>query len=1022
MDRKIFVATAMVGCLIFCHSSAAAAVLNKTINELENSHQTWEIDNSKDNNVVFSENGSIAVNGNGEPDSGVAIEVGFGGNASTYSLGDKQKSLLTVTFDNDARVPTELKESENNEIKAHICAINTIADQPAGGINLAEGANLAIRGDNGHCPVMIAYSRVAEGGSVATTIQAMATNHVDIHSTATLTAFSFSPSASASTGTGAASATENGTSTVNSLDVRFGDRNKLEAVSISTSTSTSASTGIGAASAIANGPSTVNSLDVRFGDRNKLGAISTSTSTSASTGIGAASTNGVSTASAVRVNLNGSQDVVVLAHAPSASSIKVNAFGADNTDKDANEFGWRVGIFAAGEETTEGEEIVAKPIAQDSEVTIMAAKLAEASITAITLGAAQGTSNADYARAFALGEDFKIYIGGMANSTDSGFTPIPANGKNNIVKIVGAISKAQNSASTEGSSLTIDSGWVVKTYGPVEDLARIDIKGGAKWNVYGPASNLPEIHVQSGVLHLTKGNQIEDEEDEGVKTIVKDYPWDGSSGGSLTLKEGHKVTLYVDSSSAEISPTPFSGTFRRVNGYVSIDAGMENALTFKGGKIGLEKVDKNEEKTAGYWLIRSEADENVAAVAKLLGINDSFNPKNFIQENINLYRLTNDYAASLFAPKEGEALATTYAWLDDESAAYLFNDRENGISGLYIGTKQEQSARSQGEVYVNVELASLAVVAHDLLINAISDRLTHVKGCLADPFIHVIYGHVCQDKLTRRGYHSNMGGFVVGADNVWDFPNERYFRFGAAFGYVYGKTNFSGSAVGVKESAKHDIYVIELFGAYEFFNDKRLKTNVGLTFGYGRGSDRLDLGSNVRGTAPRDTKIKSNNISLGIEFLKNLYAYKGYQFGLWLRANYNHIAQKEHDEMITAVMGTQQVPSVGHNLLTTVLGLNVEREILNPEHADKKWLLSLKAGWEYQLMRKHSDATIPFVNDFGRSEIMPTYGQPGKHAAVALLGVSKKLNVHWSVVGSYMLRFNSDISTHNLSCGAEYSF
>jgi hypothetical protein len=332
----------------------------------------------------------------------------------------------------------------------------------------------------------------------------------------------------------------------------------------------------------------------------------------------------------------------------------------------------------------------------------------------------------------------------------------------------------------------------------------------------------------------------------------------------------------------------------------------------------------------------------------------------------------------------------------------------------------EDQLGSLEEVYVNVELASLTVAAHNLLSNAISDRLTNVKGRLADPFIHAIYGHARQHKLSKWGYANDMGGFVVGTDDVWNLPDERYLRLGAAFGYVHGKTDFSGSAIGVEESAKHDIYMVEFFGAYESFDDKQLKTNVGVTFGYCWGCDRLHRVHSKLGIF--DAKVRSNNIFVGAEFVKNMYTYEGCQFGLWLRGNYSHIAQKGYDETTTAAVGAQHVSAVHHNFFITVVGFNVEKEIFDPEHSDERWLFSLKVGWECQAVRKHSDATILISNPFAIGEIIPAYGQPGNHSAIGSLSASRNFNDHWRITGSYSGRFGKDTSSHSLSCGAFYSF
>jgi outer membrane autotransporter protein len=386
--------------------------------------------------------------------------------------------------------------------------------------------------------------------------------------------------------------------------------------------------------------------------------------------------------------------------------------------------------------------------------------------------------------------------------------------------------------------------------------------------------------------------------------------------------------------------------------------------------------------------------------------------------NPNLYKLTSDYENQIFSKG-----INPYADWNEPLGVYIFNDPAHNSSGLFLGTGETPRYAVPSEYaasYANVELASLVMNANTLVINALAERMTSVKGCLADPFIHALYGHAHQNEIEGIGYNNNMGGFIIGIDDVLTFSNEKYLRLGAVFGYIHGKTNFFGSATGPEKSAKHNVCSLTLFGAYESFNDKNLKTNIGVTLGYCHGKDSLSR------TDPDcnnfDGKIRSNSAFLGLEFVKNLYAHKGYNFGLWCRANYSRIAQKGYDESSSATTGAQHVSAINHNFLTTVVGINIEKEIFNQEYADKKLTLSLKAGWESQIMRKHSDATASFDNNLGIGEFSPTLGSPSRNAAIVSIGASQKLNVNWSITGSYVARFNKDISTHNLSCGAEYSF
>jgi hypothetical protein len=299
------------------------------------------------------------------------------------------------------------------------------------------------------------------------------------------------------------------------------------------------------------------------------------------------------------------------------------------------------------------------------------------------------------------------------------------------------------------------------------------------------------------------------------------------------------------------------------------------------------------------------------------------------------------------------------------------------------------------------EMVSPIEITNTLLANVLSSPMTNVKGCLADPFVYAVYGHGRNDILAERGRKNDMYGFVLGADNVWTFANEKYFRLGAALGYVHGRTTSSDD-----DHYTHNIYATKLFGAYESFNDKCLKTNIGVILGYNFGKDKL-------GVDNPDIEIMSHSISLGVEFIKNLYAYNGYQFGPWLKANYSFILQHVSSD------GKRMYPDpISHDFLATVLGLNMEKEIF--ERTDRKLTLSLKAGWECRVMQRVT-AILPFL--FGDDTYVALgVSYPVRNSTVLSFRASQKLNTHWSIVGSYSARFNGNASLHGLSGGIEYAF
>jgi hypothetical protein len=96
----------------------------------------------------------------------------------------------------------------------------------------------------------------------------------------------------------------------------------------------------------------------------------------------------------------------------------------------------------------------------------------------------------------------------------------------------------------------------------------------------------------------------------------------------------------------------------------------------------------------------------------------------------------------------------------------------------------------------------------------------------------------------------------------------------------------------------------------------------------------------------------------------------------------------------------------------------VEKETF--KHADRKLILSLKTGWEYQV-------TPPTITASALDLIVDkVYGafkfkHPAQDAAIVSLNALQRLD-HWSIVGSYSVRFNKNLSAHGLTGGVEYAF
>jgi uncharacterized protein with beta-barrel porin domain len=94
------------------------------------------------------------------------------------------------------------------------------------------------------------------------------------------------------------------------------------------------------------------------------------------------------------------------------------------------------------------------------------------------------------------------------------------------------------------------------------------------------------------------------------------------------------------------------------------------------------------------------------------------------------------------------------------------------------------------------------------------------------------------------------------------------------------------------------------------------------------------------------------------------------------------------------------------------------------EHTDKKLTLSLKAGWEFQVIQSFDfiRTAATFVSAAAFNDVNKFLRYPVRNSAVLSFNVSQKLDNHWSIVVSYAGRFNENTSAHSLASGIEYSF
>lgn len=823
------------------------------------------------------------------------------------------------------------------------------------------------------------------------------------------------------------------------------------------------------------------------------------TSVAASDGIFSPSSTVFGTASVIResiaknmfINMNGAQVLSALAYDQGTAKAKINVFGADVTDAEDGKTGWRIGIYNDDEVVSATVNILGARLAEQvalNEGKDLIMKLDVGQGRARTDGDDASFGNNNYARAFALGKDYQIYIGGKCDiekDVDGKFANIgtdlkPAGyGDNSVINIFGAVVPAQKAALTdnycEGSSLTIDKNWTANVYGPIEGLERMIVHGGGRINAYGRIKNIKTIQLENGVLHFMGCNKdvlnsafsksvVESDlkpriavaqEDGSVEnceinevTLDGDYNDDFANGGKLVLGRGETLQFYID-----VDDVNEEGV-GKVNGMIKIDemlgatCKLNNVLDFQeGSRLEIVETRKNGAlgtardpgvTSAKFVLIQGE---NLPLDKLLDGEDFKYLKKTgdntWTLESGDIDIIVNEVERNDSAP-EGEAnsggttvgaqksfvknmVKALYARVGvangpDDERTINFEQKESGTQ-IFVTKRANPPDPDPEAGFAEVNTASssaqITTAVVSMFRNAVAVRLTDVKGNGNDPFVSAIGGHVHQSSIAGIGYGGDLYGVTAGADKLLNYK-DGCVRLGAMIGYIYGDVNFHGSAIGKKQKSKQDNYLGALYGAYEAFNEKNLKTDLNLSCGFGYTKHRLNR-VDQQG-AGYNAKMKSNNFFLSAEFIKNLYAVQGIQFGLWLRADYNHIHQKAYSENGGA--GAQSISKAKFDFLDTTVGVNIEKEIQNSSNSDRSLRLYMKAGWNCQPVRSHS--TIVAGVNGKDSVVSPHFGS--HNSAVFTAGLRQKLNARWDLIGEWNGSFNKKHSNNLVTLGAGYTF
>lgn len=778
---------------------------------------------------------------------------------------------------------------------------------------------------------------------------------------------------------------------------------------------------------------------------------------------GAACAEGTSTARGMSINLNGSQTISALAGAFKEDSAhgteKVNVFGADKTDIDGDSpYGWRVGIYNEEE--------------APAVVNILGAKLEEEVVfseddkVTVVLGADQGNNYQNYARSFALGKDFQIYIGGKdvitrdpdsSEITSHQFEGVQA-GNGNIANIFGAIAPAQYATPDSGrcpdSSFTVDSGWTVNVFSPFEGLESVIVKGNGVLNTYNSVSSIKNITLDGGIVKLCgktdgvgeiilKGGaikvgnhadidseidsalqlisdklQIANPQKEGklCKVTIKDNAYKGTLDGQgvLQLNEGDIVECHVDTSMDDPNVSASGNNFKLVKGCIEIEGGSGSCgkINFKGGRFKLvDDAEQPDSSVAAFLFVRFPGLD----VSDILDGDNIFDP---VADNEGVYQLN---GGTLLTDDSGiNVNGDMKIYAKDKVGIGLMKlDELESVTDVALTTPEEDvSTETSGGSGVSLsgELAETDMAAGAMFRGAVAARLTDVKGNGNDPFISVIGGRIRRSEVSGVWYDGDLYGVAAGGDKLINLQSGAYMRLGGMLGYVRGDIDFHGSAVDNKRSVKQDNYLLSVYSAYESFNENGLKTDFNLSLGYGYGEhrlSRLDAQNNSF-----SAKMKSDNLFISGELVKNLYAIQGVQIGFWLKADYNHIRQKGYSEHAANGGTAQSVSKANFDSLDTIVGVNIEKDLQNQYNPNRRTRFYAKAGWNCQPARSHS--TI-LAGVYGQMDETNPSLKP-HNAAVFVAGCRQKLNANWDIITEWNGSFSKKHSYNLVTFSVGYTF
>lgn len=572
-----------------------------------------------------------------------------------------------------------------------------------------------------------------------------------------------------------------------------------------------------------------------------------------------------------------------------------------------------------------------------------------------------------------------------------------ASGSGGILNIIGTCS------GNSRYKMRIDSGWAVNVF-----------QMGNTNGTWG------SVEINNGTLNVLKRNATTvNAALSGVDVNVADV------SGEL-----HSVQFRVDSASELGDPafrirdlffgTKLVGDKLISNGLITCASSSNGVAHVRSTDIKLSPgiIQPNDVESVDCMLVQLPVDvtDVVAAEAWMEGGHISANPS---EKRDNYYEVE---SGGLFF-SEYTNFGSDYNFIsweyDDIENLKLYFVADPAGGKFVVSTLNEEAIIEPTDYaleYANAELAVSVINVNRMITSGINSILLSAKGNGNDPFLTVLGAHSHQDEIAGFGYANDIWGVMLGEHYTWDLGHEKYLRVGGLVSYSKSDVDFFGASTSNGKQAKQDMYIGGVFGSFETFNSKHLKSNASLILGlnYSRNKTHRIDGENIFYRGDFD----ATDIFVTLEGVKNLCHIASWQAGPYASVTYNHIHQRGYTESASNTTNVVTLSSINQDLLDFVLGWNIEKEWQNQQKPDARIRTYARLGWHCQPVQNHSTGTAYI----GGMSMIPEFGYADKNSFTAQLGLRNKLNQNWEWYADYVADVSGNYRYQNLSLGIGYTF